>query len=71
MTEIMKVVDNKDLVRLKDSKAVLNTNVNELNKYKVEREEKMKLKRLVEESEKMKDDIQEIKSLLKQLIGQK
>jgi hypothetical protein len=71
MTEIMKVVDNKDLVRLKDSKAVLNTNVNELNKYRVEREEKMKLKNLADGHEKMQNDIQEIKSLLKQLIGQK
>lgn len=71
MSEILKVKDNKDLVRQKQSSAILNTNVKELNKYKEEREEKMKLKKLVEESEQMKNDIDEIKSLLRQLIGQK
>jgi hypothetical protein len=71
MTEIYKVKDNKDLVRLKDSKAILNVNSNELDKYKQDREEKMKLKNFIEESERMKTDIDEIKSLLRQLIGQK
>jgi hypothetical protein len=71
MAEFLKVKDNKDLVRQKQSNAILNTNLKELNKYKEEREEKMKLKRLVEESEQMKNDIDEIKSLLRQLIGQK
>ena len=71
MTEILKVKDNKDLVRLKDSKAILNVNSNELDKYKQDREGKMKLKNFIEESERMKNDIDEIKSLLRQLIGQK
>ena len=71
MSEILKVKDNKDLVRLKDSKAVLNINSKELDKYKQDREEKLKLKNLFEESEKMKNDIEQIKSLLIQLIGQK
>ena len=71
MSEILKVKNNKDLVRQKQSSAILNTNVKELNKYKEEREEKMKLKKLVEENEQMKTDIEEIKSLLRQLIGQK
>lgn len=71
MTDFLKVKDNRDLVRQKQSNAILNTNLKELNKYKEEREEKMKLKRLADESEQMKTDIQEIKSLLKQLLGQK
>ena len=71
MADFLKVKDNRDLVRQKQSNAILNTNLKELNKYKEEREEKMKLKRLAEESEQMKSDIQEIKSLLKQLLGQK
>ena len=71
MTDFLKVKDNKDLVRQKQSNAILNTNLKELNKYKEEREEKIKLKRLADESEQMKNDIQEIKSLLKQLLGQK
>ena len=71
MSEILKFKDNKDLVRLKDSKAVLNVNSKELDKYKQDREEKMKLKNLFEENAQMKNDIDEIKSLLRQLIGQK
>lgn len=71
MVEFLKVKDNKDLVRQKQSNAILNTNLKELNKYKEEREEKMKLKKLLEENEQMKNDIDEIKSLLRQLIGQK
>ena len=71
MSEILKVKDNKDLVRLKDSKAVLNVNSKELDKYKQDREEKMRLKNLFEESAQMKNDIDEIKSFLRQLIGQK
>lgn len=67
----MKVVDNHDLVRHKGSKAILNVNEKELTKYRQERDEKMKLRRLAEESEQMKSDIEEIKFLLKQLIGQK
>jgi hypothetical protein len=70
MTEFLKVKDSKDLIRQKQSNAILNTNTKELNKYKEEREEKIKLKKLVEENNQMKNDIEEIKSLLKQLLGQ-
>ena len=71
MSDFIKVKDNKDLVRHKQSSAVLNTNQKELNKYKEEREQKLKLKKLVEENEQMESDIDEIKSMLRQLIGQK
>lgn len=71
MTEIFKVRDNKDLVRLKESKAVLNVNSKELDKYKQEREEKLKLKNILEQNQQMRNDIDEIKSLLIQLLGQK
>jgi hypothetical protein len=69
--DFLKVKDSQDLVREKKSNAILNTNAKELNKYKQDREEKLKLKNLFEENEKMKNDIDEIKSLLRQLIGQK
>lgn len=71
MSEFLKVKEDKDLIRAADSKAILNTNLKELTKYRQEREERLKLKRLSEDSEKMKSDIEEIKSLLRQLIGQK
>lgn len=71
MSDHLKVKDNRDLVRQTQSNAILNTNLKELNKYKEERDHKMKLNKLVEENEQMKTDIDEIKSLLRQLIGQK
>lgn len=70
MTEFLKVRDNKDLVRHVQSSAILNTNQKELNKYREEREERMKLKRLIEDQNKMKDDLDQIKAMLKQLVGQ-
>lgn len=70
-SDFLKVKDNQDLVREKRSNAILNTNAKELNKYKQDREEKLKLKNLFDENEKMKNDIDEIKSLLRQLLGQK
>lgn len=71
MSEILKVKDNKDLVRQKDSKAILNVNTRELDKYRKEREEKFRLQKLFEENDQLKNDVEEIKSLLRQLIGQK
>ena len=71
MNELLKVKGNSDLVRQKNSNAILNMNVKDLNKYREDRDEKMKLKRLVDESEQMKSDIDEIKNLLRQLLGQK
>jgi len=71
LSDFIKVKDNKDLVRHKQSGAVLNTNLKELDKYKQERDEKLRLKKLVDETEQIKTDIDEIKSLLRQLIGQK
>jgi hypothetical protein len=71
MSEILKVKDNKDLVRQKDSKAILNVNTRELDKYRKEREEKFRLQKLFEENDQLKNDVEEIKSLLRQLLGQK
>jgi hypothetical protein len=68
--QFLKVKDNPDLVRERSSKAVLNTNKSELNKYRQVREEKLKLKSLMEDQERMRYDIDEIKALLKQLVGQ-
>lgn len=67
----LKVKDHPDLVREKKSNAILNTNHSELNKYREERNHKIKMRKLIDESEQMKADIEEIKSLLKQLLGQK
>ena len=69
MEELVKVADNRDLVRHKGSNAILNVNQQELNKYKKEREEKLKMRQVIEEHQEMKQDLNEIKLLLQQLIG--
>lgn len=66
-SDFLKVKDNPDLVRERSSKAVLNTNQAELNKYKQLRDEKLKLKSLLDDQEKMKTDLKEIKEMLNHL----
>lgn len=56
------IEDNENLVRDKETSAVLNTNNNALQAYKKRREKEMEI-------EKLKDDVSEIKSLLKQLLN--
>lgn len=67
----LKVRENSDLVRDKDSKAILNINDKALNKYKEEREQRIKTNRMIEEFDSVKNDMNEIKTLLQELLGQK
>jgi DNA-binding transcriptional regulator YhcF (GntR family) len=69
MVEYIKVKDHKNLVRQKGSKGVVNCDVNELNKYKEEREYKMKLAKVVKEHDELKNELAEIKDMLKTLLG--
>jgi hypothetical protein len=64
-----KVIDHKNLVRDTDSKAILNQDSSSLNKYKEEREYKLKLANVVNEHQDMKNDIAEIKEMLKAILG--
>ena len=64
----LRVQDHPDLVREKNSKAILNNSESELNKYKQIRDEKLKLKTLMVRQETIESEILEIKSLLKQLL---
>jgi hypothetical protein len=66
-----KVVNNRDLIRDRESKGVLNTNNKELEKYKQERAHRLKLKQLVDENAYLKNELSEIKSMLATLLGQK
>jgi hypothetical protein len=63
------VKDRKDLIRDADSKAILSRDEFLLNKYKEEREFKLKLSTVVEEHQQLKDDMNEIKTMLKELLG--
>jgi len=73
-----KVTDEPNLVRDANSKAILNVNTDALNKYKKEKEEKMKLKNVIDgfdnlknELQVTKNDISEIKQMLMQLMEKK
>jgi conjugal transfer/entry exclusion protein len=66
----LKVKDNFDLVRDERSSAILNVNQKELNKYKQARDEMLKLKKISDDHNKIKNDIQEIKDLLNILLRQ-
>jgi hypothetical protein len=66
----VKVKDSEELVRDTSSSAILNTDVSALQAYKEKRRRETNLTRVMEEHELMKQDLQEIKSLLKQIVGQ-
>ena len=66
----LKVRDNSDLVRDKKSSAILNVNQKELDKYKQARNEMLKLKKIADDYEKVKSDINDIKELLNILLRQ-
>ena len=66
--EYLKVIDHPELVRDNKSKAILNNDLDSLNKYREERTFKMKLQDVINDNEKIKSDITEIKNLLEQLL---
>jgi hypothetical protein len=66
--QYQKVREKQFLVRDPINKAILNQDTVGLNKYKEEREHKMKVARVVEEHEKLKEDVSEIKQMLQTLL---
>jgi hypothetical protein len=70
MSLYLKVKNNSALVRDKNSSAVLSVDDVGLAKYKNERDRMMKLHTVYEENLRLKTEIEEIKTLLKSLLGQ-
>jgi predicted transcriptional regulator len=64
----LKVIDHKDLVRDSNNKAILTNDSSALNKYREEREYKLRLAKVVEEHDKVKRDVAEIKQMLQTLL---
>ena len=62
------VEGHKNLFRDPQTGAIINNNMNEYSNYKMDRKRKLNQK---EELDEMKKDIDEIKSLLKQLVNHK
>jgi hypothetical protein len=59
-------IDNKKLIRDVNSKAILSTNMNALENYKMARKKK---KEEVEDMINIKNDIAELKEMIQTLIG--
>jgi hypothetical protein len=78
MTDYIKVKDSPNLVRDKNSNAILNTDLSALNKYREEREYLLRVKNAVNDTEKLKEDvaktqqdINDIKQMILQLMEKK
>lgn len=66
--EYLKVRDHVDLVREKNSKAILTRDAESLNKYKEERALRLKLASIAEDYDGLKGEVNEIKDMLKTLL---
>lgn len=67
--QYLKVKDAEELVRDADSSAILNTDNNSLKSYKLKRKREAQIDNMLVEHQELKKDIDEIKNLLKALIG--
>ena len=70
----IKVKDNSDLVRDVTTNCIINTNINEYQRYlsmKIDKDaENKKMKNFENDLDNIKNDINEIKSLLRSLINE-
>ena len=71
MTEYLRVKDHPNLVRDKRSNAILNTNENELAKYKAERDYKLRMTKVADDFDSLKSEVSELKNLLLKILEQK
>ena len=63
-----KVKENPELIRDMDSKAVLNTNSTALQAYKKKREKQQEMQSAVEDINNMKQDINDLKTLMQRIL---
>lgn len=66
MNKYVKVKDESDLVKDKNTGAVLNTNLDSLKAYRAKRKKDAEMQNRVD---KMENDIGDIKSMLKELLN--
>lgn len=69
-----KVDGHKNLIRDEETKAIINTNMSDYNKYimqrKIKEKDNQKLQTLEENVDNIKSDLEEIKSILRSLINE-
>ena len=67
--QYLKVKDAEELVRDTSSSAILNTDMDALKAYKLRKTKDNRLEQIAREHEEIKRDMNEIKDLLKELLG--
>jgi hypothetical protein len=65
----LKVKEAEELVRDTSSSAILNTDMDALKAYKLKKSKDNRLEQIAREHEEIKRDMNEIKDLLKELLG--
>jgi hypothetical protein len=67
--QYLKVKEAEELVRDTSSSAILNTDMDALKAYKLRKTKDNRLEQIAREHEEIKRDMNEIKDLLKELLG--
>ena len=65
------IKEDTNLIRDEENNAVLNTNVSGLEAYKKQRDKQRKVDNMVNDVDKLKTDLKDIKDLLEQLLNKK
>ena len=68
MRHFVKVKNNPNLVRDAYSQAILNTNARAWEQFKKAREERLKTKTIIQDYETLKNDVNEMKEILKKVL---
>lgn len=63
-TNYIKVKDHNELVRDKRNKAILNVDKDELDKYKQDRDYRMKMKKMVEEHDQLIEKVNRLERII-------
>jgi hypothetical protein len=71
MNQYVKVKDEEGLVRDPSSSAILNTDSLALQSYKTRKAKEAAVDRVLREHDDLRNELREIKSLLKDLVGQR
>lgn len=64
----LKVIDNKNLLRHASSRGIVNIDNDGLKKYREERDKMKRLNSLAEEQDKLGQEINDIKTMLQQIL---
>jgi hypothetical protein len=67
--EFYKIKDHKDLIKSKESKAVLSIDKSGLDKYREEREKLARMATIVEDNRRLEQEVTEIKQQLGEILS--